>query len=153
MMKNIVILEEIKHNELISKKHKKACMTLGCVELLLILASTVTRCASISAFASLVGVPVSIASSAATIKICIIATEIKTYKSIVKKERKKHDKIVLLGKAKLNAVEILNTKALINSCITHGKFVSVNNVLRKYNEAKQEINILKRLWNIIYKYG
>ena len=28
---------------------------------------------------------------------------------------------------------------LIDSCISHEEFVSVNNVLRKYNEIKEEI--------------
>ena len=47
-----------------SKKHKKFCMTLNYIEYLLILASVVTGCVSISAFSSLVGVPIGITSSA-----------------------------------------------------------------------------------------
>ena len=39
-------LEEIKHNELISKKHKMACKTLNHVEHLLILTSTFTAVGS-----------------------------------------------------------------------------------------------------------
>ena len=62
------ILEEIKHNELISKKYKKACKILNDVEHLLILASTVSSCVSNSAFVSLVGIPVGVGSPAATIK-------------------------------------------------------------------------------------
>ena len=69
---------------------------------LLILASIVFGCVSISAFASLIGIPVGIASSAAIIKICVITAGIKSCKSIIKKKKKKHDKIVLLGKTKLN---------------------------------------------------
>ena len=59
--------EEIKQNELISKKHKKICKILNCTKNLVILACTVNGCVSISAFASLVGIPVDIASSAAAI--------------------------------------------------------------------------------------
>ena len=51
-------------SKLMSKKHKKFCMTLNYIEYLLILASVVTGCVSISAFASLVGVPIGITSSA-----------------------------------------------------------------------------------------
>ena len=40
---------------------------------------------------------------------------------------------------KLNTTDILISKALINSYINHGKFVSMNNVLREYNEMKEEI--------------
>ena len=54
----------------------------------------------------------------------------------------------MLGKDKLNFIEVLFCKALINSYISHDKFVSVNNVLTEYYEMKKEI---KLLWNIIYK--
>ena len=47
-LKNIdetrLILEEIKQNELMSKKHKKVCTTLNYTEHFLILASTITQC-------------------------------------------------------------------------------------------------------------
>ena len=64
-------VEEIERNELISQKHKKVCTGLSYIEHLLILI-LVTGCISISAFASLVGIPIGITSSAATIKICAI---------------------------------------------------------------------------------
>ena len=54
------VLNEIKHNDLISEKNKKTCKYLNYVEHLLILISTITSCVSISAFASLVCVPVGI---------------------------------------------------------------------------------------------
>ena len=57
-------IEEINQNDLMNRKHKKVCTTLSYVEHLLILVSAVTGCASNPAFASLVGVPVGIASSA-----------------------------------------------------------------------------------------
>ena len=75
-MKNY-LTEKIKQNELVSKKHKKTCTTLNYLKHLLILASTVTWCVSISPFASLVGIPVSIESSAMGLKICPIISEIK----------------------------------------------------------------------------
>ena len=65
--------------------------------------------------------------------------ELKKYKSIIKKNKKKHDKIVLLGKDKLNSTEVLISVASIDSYISHNKFVSVDNVLREYNEMKGEI--------------
>ena len=46
--------EEIKQNELMSKKHKKACATLNYIEHFLILASAITKCFSISDFAALI---------------------------------------------------------------------------------------------------
>ena len=94
-------LNEIKNNDLMNQNY------LNYVENLLILASTVTGCVSISAFASLATIPVGITSSAVEIKICVITARIKMYNSIIKKKKKKHDKIVLLGKDKLITIEVL----------------------------------------------
>ena len=49
--------------------------------------------------------------------------------------------MVLLGKDKLNTIDVLISKALIDSYITDDEFVSVNNVLREDNEMKNEIKI------------
>ena len=46
---------------------------------------------------------------------------------------------MLLWKYKLHTIEILVSKGLIDSYISHDEFVSVNNVLRKYYEMKEEI--------------
>ena len=43
------------------------------------------------------------------------------------------------GKTELNTIGTLISKTLIDSCISHDKFVLVNNVLREYNEMKEEI--------------
>ena len=80
------LIEEINRNELMSKKHKKVCTTLNYIEHFLILGSTITGCVSISAFASLVGIPIGITSSATGLKICVITAGIKKYKSIIKKK-------------------------------------------------------------------
>ena len=132
------LIEEIKKNELMSRKHKKVFTTLNYIGHFLILASAITRCISISAFASLIGIPIGITSSATGLKICAITKEIKRYKSIIKK--KKHDKIVLLTKSKLNrSIEVLIYKALIDSVISHDEFALINNVLKEYNKMKEEI--------------
>ena len=64
--------------------------------------------------------------------------------------KKKHEKIVLVGKYKLNTIEILISKALTKLYVSHDEFVLISNVLKKYNEIKK---ILKHLWNALYKYG
>ena len=86
-------------------KNKKVCATLNYIEHFLILASAVTGCISISAFASLVGIPIGIASFVIVLKVCAAIAVIKKYKSIIKKKR--HNKIVLLVKSKLNSIEVL----------------------------------------------
>ena len=45
----------------------------------------------------------------------------------------------MLGKDKLNTIEVLISKSLIDLYISHEEFVSVNNVLREYNKIKKEI--------------
>ena len=46
---------------------------------------------------------------------------------------------MLLAKNKLNTMQILVSKALIDSYISHNKFISVNNVSIEYNKTKEEI--------------
>ena len=46
---------------------------------------------------------------------------------------------MLLGKDKLNAIEVLISRTLINSYISYDEFDSVNNVLREYYQIKGEI--------------
>ena len=123
-------LEKIKQNELMSRKHKKFCTTLNYIEHFLILASAITGCISISAFASLLGITIRITSSAIGLKTCVIDTGVKNCKSIIKKKRSKHDKIVFLAKSELNSIEVLVSKALIDSNISHDEFVLINNVLK-----------------------
>ena len=133
------LIEEINQNELMSKKHKKVCGVLNYIEHSLIVISTITGCVSISAFASLVCIPIGIMSSAIGLKMCAIAAGIKRYDSIIKKKTKKHDKIVLLAKSKLNGIEVLISKALIDSNISHDEFILINNVLKGFYDMKEEI--------------
>ena len=48
---------------------------------------------------------------------------------MIKKKKKKHDKIVLLAKPKLYSIKILISKVLIDSDISHDEFIFINNVL------------------------
>ena len=111
--------------------------TLIYIKHFLILDSAITGCISISAFASLLGIPVGITSFAIGLKIYAITTGIK-YKSIIKKKKKRNDKIVLLAKAKLNTIEVL-----IDSNISYDEFALINNMLKEYDNMKEEIKNLK----------
>ena len=59
----IYFIEEKNQNKLMNKKHKKVLTAVNYIEYLVILASVVTRCVSISAFTSLIGFPIGITSS------------------------------------------------------------------------------------------
>ena len=132
------LIEEINQNEFMTRKHKKVCRVLNYIDHSLIAISLITGGVSISVFASLVVIPIGITNSAIGLKICVITTGIKKDKSIITKKRTKHDKIVLLAKSKLNSIEVLISKALINSNISHEEFVLINN-LKEFCDLKEEI--------------
>ena len=57
------------------------------------------------------------------------------------KKKKERSKIVFLAKTMLNTLEGLVSNALIDSGISHDELVSVN-VLKKYDDMKEEIKML-----------
>ena len=75
--------------------------------------------------------------------------QLKNISQLLKKKRKKCNKIVLLAKVKLNTMEVLISKTLINSYISHGKLVSVKIVLREYNDKKWKILKMHWKWKCI----
>ena len=71
-----------------SKKHKTVCRVLNYIEHSLIITSAITECVSISDFDFLVGISIRITSSATGVKIFVITTGIKKYKSVNKEKRR-----------------------------------------------------------------
>ena len=57
---------------------------------------------------------------------------------MTKKRKKKHEKIELFPKTKLCSIHILISMALINLYISHYEIVSVDNVLKEYDEMKEK---------------
>ena len=109
--------------------------------------SVVSDCISISAFASLVGIPIVVTSFAVECNISEITAGIKNYKAIIKKKKAWSYNVI----SKLNLIEVLIYKDLIDSYINHDEFISVNNVLKEYSQIKEETKILKILWHTLYK--
>ena len=114
------------------RKNKNVYTVLDYIEFQLILIFTVSGCVSISALA-LAGIHIGITSSEIELKICVRTAGIKKYKSIIKKEKKKHHKTVLFTESKLNSVEVLTSKALID------EFSLRNDVLKEFYNMKEEI--------------
>ena len=92
------------------KKDKSVCTAINYIEHFLTLASVVTEWISISGFASILNMSLGITILAIGLKICAVTAWIKKYKSIIKKQKKNYDKIVLLVKSKLNSIEVLISK-------------------------------------------
>ena len=61
--------------------------------------------------------------------------------SISKEKKNKHQKIVLPAKSKLDSIEVLIYKILINLIIIHDKFVLINNILKEFYGMKKKIKI------------
>ena len=91
----------------------------------------------------MLGIPIGITSSAIGLINCAINAWIKKYKSIISKKKRKHCKIVLLTKSKLNSIEFLISKTLIDSNISHDKFVLIINILKEYEDVRKEIKNLR----------
>ena len=105
-----------------SKKHQKVCATLNYIDHFLVLGYTFTGCISISAFASLVVISIWTTSSVLGLKICTITASVK---SITKKKKKIRNTTVLPVNYKLNRIEVLICKVLIDSVISHDEFVLI----------------------------
>ena len=86
--------------------------------------------------------PIGITSSTIGLTIYTITAAIKKYKSTIRKKKKKHNKIVLLAKFKLNSKEVVISKAL-NDSVIHDECFLINNVLKEYNGMKEKIKNLK----------
>ena len=80
----------------------------------------------------MLGIPIGITSSTIGLKICAIAAGVN---SLIKRKKKKHNKMVLSAKSK-NTMQVLISKTLIDSIISHDKFVLINNVQKEYGNLK-----------------
>ena len=49
----------------------------------------------------------------------------------------------MLAKSNISSIEVLISKALVDSYISHDQFVLVNNMLREYDDMKEAIKNLK----------
>ena len=113
-----------------SKKHKKFCRVLNHIDHLL------TYLQLLDVFPLLVGIPMGISSFSIGLRMFAITAKIKKFMPIIKK---RDDKIVLVAKPKLNSIEVLISKALINSNIIHDEKVLINNMLKEFYDMKEEI--------------
>ena len=57
-------------------------------------------------------------------------------------KKKKHNKIVMLARSKLNSIESKISEALINNEIGHEDFMTILNEEKKYWELKESIRMM-----------
>ena len=79
---------------------------------ILIVLSATSGGVSIISFATVIGAPVGIASASFTLIFSLTTGLIKKLLSITRNKKKKHDKILVLAKSKLNSIESLVSQSI-----------------------------------------
>ena len=105
----------------------------------MIVLSAATGGVSIISFTSFVGAPVGIASASFTLIISLATGIVKKILNITRKTKKKHDKILMLTKSKLNSIETLISQALIDMEISHEEFITILKEKDKYEKMKDNL--------------
>ena len=58
---------------------------------------------------------------------------------LYKKKEKKHDKILILAKSKLNSIETLTSQALTDMETSHEEFIAIFKQKDKYKKIKENL--------------
>ena len=90
-------------------------------------------------FTSIVGTPVGIASISLTLIFSLTTGIIKKLLNITRNKNKKHDKILMFAKSKLNSIETLVSQALIDMEISHEEFSTILKEKDKYEKMKDNL--------------
>ena len=98
---------------------------------------------SIISFTSIIGAPVGVASASFTLIFSLTTRIVKKLLNITRKKKKKHDKIPMLTKSKLNSIDTLISEALIDMDISHEKFITFLNEKDRYEMMKEMENRMK----------
>ena len=67
---------------------------------------------------------------------------VKKFLKTTRNKKKKHNKIVMLARSKLNSIESKISEALINNEISHEDFVTIINEEKKYEKLKKRIKMM-----------
>ena len=117
--------QEINQRKSCSKKLNKYVTTFDYIDKILIVLSATSSGVSIISFTSIIGAPVGIASASFTLIFSLTTGIIKKLLSITRNKKKKHDKILMLTKSKLDSTEALVSQALIDMEISHEDFNAI----------------------------
>ena len=129
---------EIKGRELTSKRLSKYIVSFDYFDKSLIVLSVTTGSISIASFATVIGAPVGIVSASFSLAFSISTGTVK--KLLKTNKKKKHNKIVMLARSKLNGIESKISEA--NNEIGHEDFMTIINEERNYQELKESIRMM-----------
>ena len=131
--------EEINQRKSWSKKLSKYVAVFDYIDKILIVLSATTGGVSIISFTSIIGAPVGIASASFTLIFSLTTGIVKKLLNITRNKKKKHDKILMLAKSKLNSIETLVSQALIDMEISHEEFITILKEKDKYEKMKDNL--------------
>ena len=130
---------EINQRKLCSRKLSKYVAAFDYIDKVLIVLSATNGGVCIISSVSVVGAPVGVAGASFTLMFSLTTGIIKKLLSITRNKKKKHDKILMLAKSKLNSIETLVSQALIDMEISHKKFITISNERDKYEKMKENL--------------
>ena len=134
-------IPEIRERELMSKRLSKYIVSFDYFDKSLIVLSVATGSISIASFATVVGAPVGMMSASCSLAFSITTGFVKKFLKTTRNKKKKHNKIVMLARSKLNSIESKISKALMDNEISHEDFMTILNEERKYRELKESIRM------------
>ena len=130
---------EINQKKSCCKKLSKYVAAFDYVDKVLIVVSATSGGVSICSFTSVVGAPVGIARARFTLIFSLTTAIVRKLQSITRNKKKKHDKILMLAKSKLNSIETLVSQALTEMEISHEEFVAILKEKDKYEKMKENV--------------
>ena len=107
----------------------------------LIVLSIATGSISIASVATVIRAPVGIISASFSYTFSISTGIVKKLLKTTR-NKKKHNKIVMLARSKLNSIESKISEELINNEISHEDFMTIINEEKKYRELKESIRMM-----------
>ena len=125
---------EIKERKDINKKLNKYLVIFDYLDKTFITLSASFGTLSIASYASIVGIPGGITGASLTLVFTIGTGISKSLLKLTKNRKKKHNKMIVLAKNKLNTVDTLLSSALNDSEISHEEFSNIikENIKEKY---------------------
>ena len=131
--------EEINQRKSCSKKLNKYVADFDYIDKILIVLSAKSSRVSIISLTAIVGTPVGIASASLTLIFSLTTGIVKKLLNITRNKKKKHDKILMLAKSKLNSIETFISQALIDMNISHEEFFPILKEKEKYEKIKENL--------------
>ena len=133
---------EIKERKDIIKKLNKYLVSFDYLDKIFITLSRSFGTLIIASYTSVVGTPAGIAVSSLTLIFTIGTGISKSLLNVTKKRKKKHNKIIVLAKNKLNMIDTLLSSALNDSEISHEEFTNIINEANIYENITKNIKEL-----------